>query len=93
MSKRTTNLIGLILTILAGTYFYVMYCSECRRINGFTFQEVERPKQLKKEVDDAFEKTAVNYYAINDANKKLYLENRLQSYHEEIAPIYFDLQN
>ncbi len=29
MSKRTTNIIGLILTLLAGTYFFVMYCSQC----------------------------------------------------------------
>ncbi|WP_411029156.1 hypothetical protein [Spongiimicrobium sp. 3-5] len=29
MTKKTTNLLGLIITILAGTYFYVMYCSEC----------------------------------------------------------------
>ncbi|QLG45520.1 OmpA family protein [Costertonia aggregata] len=29
MSKTTTNLIGILLTILAGTYFYITYCSEC----------------------------------------------------------------
>ncbi len=29
MTKRTTNLLGIIITILAGIYFFVMYCSEC----------------------------------------------------------------
>lgn len=29
MTRTTTNLIGIIITILAGTYFYIMYCSEC----------------------------------------------------------------
>ena len=30
MTKTTTNLLGIIIVILAGIYFYVMYCSECR---------------------------------------------------------------
>lgn len=93
MSKRTTNLIGLIITILAGTYFYVMYCSECRRVNGFTFQKEERTQEIKKGVDDEFEKATINYYVINDANEKLYLSNTLQSFREEMAPRYFDLRN
>ena len=29
MTKTTTNLIGIIITILAGAYFYIMYCSIC----------------------------------------------------------------
>ncbi|MFK5973661.1 MAG: OmpA family protein [Flavobacteriaceae bacterium] len=29
MTRTTTNLLGIVITILAGTYFYVMYCSEC----------------------------------------------------------------
>ena len=29
MTKTTTNLIGILITILSGTYFFVMYCSEC----------------------------------------------------------------
>jgi len=29
MTKTTTNLIGIIITILAGTYFYITCCSEC----------------------------------------------------------------
>ncbi|WP_430968206.1 hypothetical protein [Spongiimicrobium sp. 2-473A-2-J] len=29
MTKTTTNLIGIAIAILAGTYFFVMYCSEC----------------------------------------------------------------
>lgn len=29
MTKKTTNLLGIIITILAGTYFYIACCSEC----------------------------------------------------------------
>lgn len=29
MTKKTTNLLGIIITILAGIYFFVMYCSQC----------------------------------------------------------------
>lgn len=29
MTKTTTNLVGILITILAGTYFFVTYCSEC----------------------------------------------------------------
>ena len=29
MTKTTTNLLGIIITILAGTYFYITYCSSC----------------------------------------------------------------
>lgn len=29
MSKTTTNLLLMLITILAGTYFYISYCSEC----------------------------------------------------------------
>jgi len=29
MTKRTTNLLGIIITILAGSYFYITCCSEC----------------------------------------------------------------
>lgn len=29
MTKTTTNLLGIAIAILAGTYFFVMYCSEC----------------------------------------------------------------
>mgnify|MGYP006333241471 CR=1 FL=1 len=30
MTKSFTNLLGIIITILAGTYFYINYCSSCR---------------------------------------------------------------
>ncbi len=33
MTKTTTNLLGIIITILAGTYFFVTYCSECGTSN------------------------------------------------------------
>jgi len=29
MTKTTTNLLGLLITILAGTYFFVSYCNNC----------------------------------------------------------------
>lgn len=29
MTKTTTNLLGIIITILAGTYFFLTYCSDC----------------------------------------------------------------
>ncbi len=29
MTKTTTNLLGILITILAGTYFYISYCTEC----------------------------------------------------------------
>lgn len=29
MTKKTTNLLGIIITILAGMYFYITCCSEC----------------------------------------------------------------
>lgn len=29
MTKSTTNVIGIIIVILAGIYFYISYCSAC----------------------------------------------------------------
>lgn len=29
MTKMTTNLLGILITILAGTYFDLMYCASC----------------------------------------------------------------
>lgn len=29
MNKNTTNILGIIIVILAGTYFFVMYCNLC----------------------------------------------------------------
>jgi len=29
MSKTTTNILAIVITILAGTYFFVTYCNEC----------------------------------------------------------------
>jgi len=33
MTKTTTNVIGIIIVILAGIYFYVSYCGTCARDN------------------------------------------------------------
>ena len=30
MNAKTTNLIGIVIAILAGTYFFVMYCDACQ---------------------------------------------------------------
>ena len=29
MNKTTTNIMGIIIVILAGTYFFIMYCNLC----------------------------------------------------------------
>ncbi|MCM4171176.1 hypothetical protein DHD32_06775 [Arenibacter sp. TNZ] len=29
MSKRTTNLLGIVITIIAGTFFNIMMCNSC----------------------------------------------------------------
>ncbi len=46
MSKTTTNLLGIIITILAGTYFYITCCSECG-----TTQKVEPVKEATVPVE------------------------------------------
>ncbi|WP_281541635.1 hypothetical protein [Maribacter aestuarii] len=33
MTKTTTNLLLMLITILAGTYFYITYCSECGSVD------------------------------------------------------------
>lgn len=30
MNAKTTNLIGIVIAILAGTYFFAMYCDACQ---------------------------------------------------------------
>lgn len=32
MNKTTTNLLLMLITVVAGTYFYIMYCSECGKV-------------------------------------------------------------
>jgi len=93
MSKRTTNLIGLVITILAGTYFYMMYCSECRQSNGFAFQEVERLEENQLTEGENIANITFYYHDLNKPNEEYFMGNSLQSLHKEIAPIYFDLQN
>ncbi len=54
MNKTTTNLLLMLITVVAGTYFYIMYCSECgiveptqtvsSRINVETVTTVSPPK-------------------------------------------------
>ncbi|EAR02977.1 OmpA family protein [Maribacter sp. HTCC2170] len=52
MTKRTTNLLGIIITILAGTYFYITCCSECG------MQSKEEPE---KEVITSIEPKATSF--------------------------------
>jgi hypothetical protein len=93
MSKRTANLIGLIITILAGTYFYVMYCGECRPSNGVALMKLERPQENQKEDGDNFKKATIHYYALNATREEHFIGNMLPPFYEEILPVYFDLQN
>lgn len=44
MKARTTNLLGIIITILAGTYFFIMYCDACQ-----TDEDTLAPSQARVE--------------------------------------------
>jgi len=58
MTKTTTNLLGIIITILAGTYFYITCCSEC----GMSVK-----KEPVKEAVIPTEPTATSYpFAFSD---------------------------
>lgn len=49
MTKKTTNLLGIIITILAGTYFYITCCSEC----GMSSQEDSQKEVMAPVVPEA----------------------------------------
>ena len=60
MTKKTTNLLGIIITILAGTYFYITCCSEC----GMSSQ-----KEPQKEVMATVVPEATSYpFAFSDGD-------------------------
>ena len=60
MTKTTTNLLGIIITILAGTYFFVMYCSECGT-------GTEKATPVEKQVVAPAEPEATSYpFAFSD---------------------------
>lgn len=60
MTKKTTNLLGIIITILAGTYFYITCCSEC----GMSSQ-----KEPQKEVMAPVVPEATSYpFAFSDGD-------------------------
>lgn len=60
MSKATTNLLLMLITIIAGTYFYINYCSECGTM------AVEEPP---KEADIPIEVISTSYpFAFSDGN-------------------------
>ena len=52
MTKTTTNLIGIILTILAGTYFFITCCSQCG---------IEQKAEVTKEAVAPVEPEATSY--------------------------------
>ena len=37
MNKNTTNIMGIIIVILAGTYFFIMYCNLCNSEGEVSF--------------------------------------------------------
>ncbi len=47
MSKTTTNILAIVITILAGTYFFVTYC------NGCTSQSEKVPETFQEETTSA----------------------------------------
>lgn len=56
MTKKTTNLLGIIITILAGTYFYITCCSEC----GMSSKK-ESDKEVMAPVADEAKAKAVGH--------------------------------
>lgn len=48
MSKKTTNLLGIIIAIIAGTYFYITLCSECSSNQENTSADTTVPNAGKK---------------------------------------------
>ncbi len=45
MNAKKTNLIGIVIAILAGTYFFAMYCDACQ--SGDTSQAATEEVALK----------------------------------------------
>ena len=45
MTRKTTNLIGILAVIVAGTYFFAGYCSSCAATMGDGFP-LETPNQV-----------------------------------------------
>lgn len=50
MSKKTTNLLGIIIAIIAGTYFYITLCSECSSNQENTSADTTIPSTVEKEL-------------------------------------------
>lgn len=50
MSKKTTNLLGIIIAIIAGTYFYIALCSECSSKQANTSTATTIPNTGKQEL-------------------------------------------
>ena len=46
MSKTTAYLLGMLLTIILGTYLFLNYCSECQADNASTTEEVIEPAAI-----------------------------------------------
>lgn len=49
MNKTATNILGIIIVILAGTYFFIMYCNQCSTEDEIGFG----PKPTLTELPDS----------------------------------------
>ncbi len=74
MTKTTTNLLGIIITILAGTYFYIMCCSEC----GITARE----EPVKEAVVPIVPKATSYPFALSDGD---YMYNVNDNYNFNVS--------
>lgn len=50
MSKKTTNLLGILIAIIAGTYFYIALCSECSSKQANNSTDTTIPNTGKQEL-------------------------------------------
>ena len=57
MSKKTTNILGIVITILAGIYFYAMCCNQC--------DSMEQDKTLL-ETSEGMENKSATYFFKNE---------------------------
>ncbi|NJB71283.1 outer membrane protein OmpA-like peptidoglycan-associated protein [Saonia flava] len=59
MTKTTTNLLGILITILAGTYFYICMCSECG---------TSPVEEIAPVVEEVIPEATSNPFAFNDGD-------------------------
>lgn len=64
MNKTTTNLFLMLITVVAGTYFYIMYCSECGIVEPA--QTASSQINVEKVTTVSPPKTPVLNYAVSE---------------------------